>query len=116
MNTRNTLSFTNFAAVCSSMLLAGALSAQAADTKPQREPADVTAAQTSDAKLQHHQDQLERAVRLVALQPLLEQRLQRIGVRIGHGLLRALRPGGTPDFTTLSGLGHAPQKIRTPLA
>ena len=28
MNTRNTLSFTNFAAVCSSMLLAGALSAQ----------------------------------------------------------------------------------------
>ena len=60
MNTRNTLSFTNFAAICSSMLLAGALSAQAADAKPQREPADVTAAQASDAKLQHKQDQLER--------------------------------------------------------
>ena len=45
MNTRNTLSFANFAAVCSSLLLTGALSAQAADAKP----ADVTAAQASDA-------------------------------------------------------------------
>ena len=54
MNTRNTLSFANFAAVCSSMLLAGALSAQAADTKPQREPADVVAAQASDAKADAH--------------------------------------------------------------
>ena len=72
MNTRNTLSFANFAAVCSSLLLAGALSAQAADSKPQRKPADVTAAQASDTKadaadkktayyqkLQHKQDQLE---------------------------------------------------------
>ena len=33
MNTRNTLSFANFAAVCSTLLLAGALSAQSADAK-----------------------------------------------------------------------------------
>lgn len=54
------------------MLLAGALSAQSADTKPQREPADVVAAQASaakanayaqkkagDKKLQGKQDQLD---------------------------------------------------------
>lgn len=33
MNTRNTLSFANFAAACSTLLLAGALSAQSADAK-----------------------------------------------------------------------------------
>ena len=64
MNTRNTLSFANFAAACSSMLLAGALSAQAADTKPQREPADVVAAQASDAKADAHAQKKARYKKL----------------------------------------------------
>ena len=91
MNTRNTRSFANFAAVCTSLLLTGALSAQAADAKPAQKPADVTSAHAAgvgahaDAaepnklqayhdKVQHHQDVLPQAPPCQGKQPSQEDR------------------------------------------